>query len=556
MPRKRKITDISRDLPAPAEMSIVTTAPANTACTDPLRLLPVECVSMIFQYLDASDLVRCERISTSWQDYLRNWMAVSGLRLRFPAATQPKKTGDPSEAVKLFKSCAALTTGEPTAVRTMRATSHCVAVAGNFMAWKEHETIFWKDLTHKEEGGLRRANKLEPRTPIKVTDTSPVRSITLSPAGHILIRTQPESASRQPNGEEQDYLLSLETGEELWRRKFDNYAVSIPGDYPLLFGENRLYYLALVVDEALPAYLMALDIQTGQTLYTTATPLNLFEGMGHVLGNPSRKRLSRNYSALVSAGGREALAIVGSTGVTHGTSNEASGSIFIFDGETGGLEQTVQVDLGQGQHGYLVSSDTKEEFALLSHAFDAPTAITIHKFCAGPDGQFQLQAGGSRVVRWTNTTLRPESLAINPFSGCYALTWLPGENITNGLCVGALTTDPRHAFGQVHQDLQGTDTDAPAGTADNALFLAECLPVWRRVNDKMINQPWLFTKNPRYAPARTDHHVHFLRDDRVLVEVARKDEHLRRRDLRKYKYHVLDFGSRHRVADAGMAEEL
>lgn len=71
--------------------------------SDPLQILSVECVSVVFAYLSASDITRCKRVSKGWEVHVRKWIVTSGLRLHYQHEVNVPLDPDPMAEERDFR---------------------------------------------------------------------------------------------------------------------------------------------------------------------------------------------------------------------------------------------------------------------------------------------------------------------------------------------------------------------------------------------------------------------------------------------------------------------
>ncbi|RDW76818.1 F-box protein [Aspergillus mulundensis] len=548
MSLKRKGSPTSEGSTAPAQKRPTMLPPANTRI-DPVHCLPYDCVAIIFRYLDVPDIVRCQILSRKWNSLVHTWIENTGLRLHFPTALAPPKIPGNMTKVQYFNNSAAILSGRPVAVHHIRALYNqgAVAISNPLIAWRSKIHIYWKDLTHKEDGSVRRARRFKPQSDLEVRDDNFLKLI-ISADGYILIRTQSERCWFRPSIAT-DYLLVLKTGAELWRRRSD---ISHPWEdhgfkeCPLAFGSDRLYYVSIQkVGQAYTEYLMAIDTQSGNRLYRTQ-----LDHTGHLLRQhvcfwrSPRLAWFRDYTAVVEVGGREALIAIGFKGCADPWSPRycpPSSGILVFDGETGRRTQEIDMhmdmdvnrDSERDSDAYIVTSNVPGAFAIISHPVSERKPLKINVYTAGPNGKFNLQR--SNILAWDGPV---NAIAIDPFQHLYSSIGALGPDVLLGLRIGTLASSPAdEALADALEGLSIVPTPTLFPVPHNPIFcrskegafIQRKLPPWSSGRERWSNS----------CPMK------FVGPNRLVIYLGWTGS------AGQYEHYVFDFGSRHRASLSG-----
>ncbi|KAL3442047.1 hypothetical protein BJX65DRAFT_287681 [Aspergillus insuetus] len=331
---------------------------------DPFQCLSFESAGNILYHLDPQTVVRCERVSKGWRDFVRAWIVSWGFSSNFRG--QSKDTNeDPAERVRRFKELAAveanLSSGKPTSVRKIEARDGLV-IAGNFAVWRTGGDMYWQRLDFKENGSLFPVNKL-------CCDPPPHRcwSFMLNADGYLVVERR-ELDPRDPNMSIDVY--SLEENRKVHTLNDpDGLDPRVKG-VPVAVGAQRIYFL---LRNAIHAY----DLFTGVQLYSVP-----FAENSHMpVRGPSMMRSGysqgyKTYFPPLNDGRRELLPILWSR------------ALQIINGEDGTLLQEIAVDCWRFP--YMVVAPSKKEFAVVSVRNEPKIAmeLRVQRFSIGPDGMF------------------------------------------------------------------------------------------------------------------------------------------------------------------------
>ncbi|KAL4948495.1 hypothetical protein BDW69DRAFT_189212 [Aspergillus filifer] len=378
---------------------------------DPFTQLPFDCARMILDHLHIQGILHCEKVSRGWREVVDSWIFLGGLRLHFPELCSQERLQSSSKAVRAYKSRGVakinLFSGMSTGIRKFVADERFFVTAGDYVAWKEGDDIFWNNLRYQPDGSFEYIMKLD----FDLQDA--VINMLLNDDGYLLVRTQPYRLWYR------DHLFNLETGKKLWENDTHidiRLAESLsPLTRPLLLGTDTAYFVTASHETW---DLIALDLRTGEEIYRVQHNSHdygyWYESAQHLHPKDSQRHISRNSTILLKIRGREIL--VG-LAVARIHKHEyglfpASASLLIIDGETGKGMQNV--DIHGNDITYLVPSDRSEgELAVISRQRSfLPTPYSIQWIAPGTNGLFQTY---DRITIYSRSNaLRDLGVAINP----------------------------------------------------------------------------------------------------------------------------------------------
>ncbi|KAL2865900.1 uncharacterized protein BJX67DRAFT_356745 [Aspergillus lucknowensis] len=225
--------------------------------TDPLECLHSDIINILFGLLPAADVVRCERVSRTWQANTTEWMATCGVRIHFPDIWHMGRIEATASAYKQHARLSSpIASGNPASIRQL---PQCLksALAGDYLAWTVNsngdlrpsvtsDLVYWQCLARAEDGSIQRptvlpSNRFLRRSggPVQVADMD------LNHDGILLLRLDDSEGRSKLTGRTMVY--SPVEKEVLWRRDYvlgDGVNESVP----LLIGKRRVYCAVIEQD--------------------------------------------------------------------------------------------------------------------------------------------------------------------------------------------------------------------------------------------------------------------------------------------------------------------
>ncbi|RDW92754.1 F-box protein [Aspergillus mulundensis] len=343
------------------------TSKGSPAKADPFAVLNYDCLSLILDHVPLRDLANAQCVSTEWYLQIQEWITTRGLQVHFPAVwaemrLQPQWKGRGAEAHRrrkipgIFRECAMQQ-------RTNNAwvggdtdwTTHCVGegesevgragiqAAGDFLAWKDGESICWKRAGYWVDEHGQRCGYPTRTVNIKVLGLAQVVYLRLHASGLLFV-----GHAQRWNDMSFVFrmcMFELETDEELWSWNYRLQSNGLRTEKPpielIAMGWDKIYfrrtgrtYRALYDPAA--AGVAAYDLRTGTFLHS----LPLF----------TSKLLVESETRVWRLGGREVI-----VGVSLGRPDKHTDKLHFINAQTGSTIQTIPID-GCTGHRIVVSS--------------------------------------------------------------------------------------------------------------------------------------------------------------------------------------------------------
>ncbi|KAJ0418787.1 hypothetical protein BJY00DRAFT_314698 [Aspergillus carlsbadensis] len=346
---------------------------------DPFRHLCWDCASIVLSYLEAQDLARCERVDQGWRRFVHEWMGAVGFYQHFPDL--PKSAASTISCTQgramVFKKCVIdqaqrqkWSTGSASCAREYTFPGRIFTVKGDFVVCGTDDNLHWQHLGFQSDGTLRPVHTLNYKPKGRIS------RINLHEAGYVFLEiacavnqlSSPRDTTRflpfsPATGEAYtQVMVSLETGQELWRQPMDF-------DHQLIaLGADRLYFYSSGAQEG---SLIARDLRSGELLYETRH--------GH-------DEVSQVEAIIVRQPNGEELIV--KQWITHETHEHHpvfgirtpfwdNHGVRVFRGDNGQCIQTIETE-----DNFPIVSPNKQGFALLGCFFDHHNRWyqTIHKY--------------------------------------------------------------------------------------------------------------------------------------------------------------------------------
>ncbi|KAJ0419540.1 hypothetical protein BJY00DRAFT_285841 [Aspergillus carlsbadensis] len=205
---------------------------------DPFGRLSFETAGNILYYLDSTSVVRCERVSRGWRDFIRAWIVSSNFSGNFREQLKDSSI-EPTQRIQRFRELAAvaanLSSGKATSVRRIEARDGLL-VAGDYAAWRSGGDMYWQRLDFQEDGSVFPVEQL-------LCDPPPHRCqhFFLSSNGYLVLeRREPSPGYPRMSID----VYSLEENRRLHTiNEPDGLDPRITG-VPIAIGAQRIYFFA------------------------------------------------------------------------------------------------------------------------------------------------------------------------------------------------------------------------------------------------------------------------------------------------------------------------
>ncbi|KAL2858543.1 hypothetical protein BJY01DRAFT_241871 [Aspergillus pseudoustus] len=381
---------------------------------DPFQLLSFETAGNILYYLDPRSVIRCERVSTGWRDFIRAWIGSSGLSSNFPSQIKGDSKGDNKQIVQRFKdlgthiiplvrqvisatktSAAAieanLISGAPTAVRKVES-RYELLVAGDFVAWHTDQDIHWQRLSFKEDGSVFPMHRLK-------CEPSPKRcdKFLLNADGYVLLAQISTQNQTQVTSVD---VYSLEEGQKLYTIPSSELEDELTSK-PVVLSKTRIYF-------ASKYSLRVHDIWAGTLLHFVA-----LADKPPILATDATRPTGclRRIFTILTDGPRERILVL--------EGHWKSCTVRILDCESGSLLQKFSDPTWSVPN--VILAPSQREFAIVSERNrDDTLSLMLHRFVRGADGLFHWSRAGIVVLDWKLTG--SYLVALDPFRYLLALT--------------------------------------------------------------------------------------------------------------------------------------